>query len=52
MEFDVPSVGIMTWKLPAGFTAHVVWLQLSVLELVKELNTLNTGGDVNIAAHF
>ena len=51
MEFDVPSVGVITWKLPLGFIALMRELgQLNVLELVRELKEKSMGMIVNIAA--
>jgi len=37
MEYGVPSVEVMTWKLPVGFIALTVRPQLSVRELVRDL---------------
>jgi len=51
VEFDVPSVGVMTWKLLLGFIALTRRLgQLNVLELVRELKEKSMGMIVNIAA--
>ena len=52
MEYDVPGVVVMIWKLPVGFTALTVRSQLSVLELVRNLLKKNMGMSVNIAADF
>ncbi len=53
MEFDVPSVEVMTSKLPLGFTALTRRLgQLNVLELVRESIERITGMIVNIAVIF
>ena len=50
MEFDVPSVAVMTWKLLLGFIALTRGLgQLNVLELVRELKEKTMGMIVNIA---
>lgn len=51
MEFDVPSVEVMTWKLMRGLIAHTRsshWL--NVLRLVRELREKNMGMFVTTAA--
>jgi len=50
VEFDVPNVGILTWKLLLGFFALTSGWQLNVLELVKGLKEKNMGMNVNIVA--
>lgn len=53
MEFDVPSVEVMTSKLLLGFTALTRGLgQLNVLELVRELKEKSMRIIVNIAVAF
>jgi len=51
VEFDVPSVEVMTWKLMRGLIAHTRsshWL--NVLRLVRELREKNMGMFVTTAA--
>jgi hypothetical protein len=50
VECDVPSAGILNWKLPVGFFALIRGWQLNVLELVKGLKEKNMGMSVDIVA--
>ena len=51
MGFGVPSVEVMTWKLPLGFIALTRGVgRLNVLEPVRGLKEKNMGMIVNIAA--
>ena len=49
MEYAVPSVEVMTWKLLPGFIAPTIGLeQLNVLALVRELKEKSMAMIVNI----
>jgi hypothetical protein len=50
VDCDVPSAGILNWKLPLGFFALIRGWQLSVLELVKGLKEKNMEMSVEIVA--